>query len=139
MAAERFNRVRIDEIWLSRDGSEPSIGQGCKLTVSNLDLLMMDKTGSTDINADGSQFRHLVDVHGVDLAITVTKLLKPVFDDLKTFCNTANNTGASFEVEITGRTGNFLVSAKVHPKNPISAGSFVNDWIRDVVIRLVTD
>jgi hypothetical protein len=99
----------------------------------------MDKTGNVEPTANGSPFIQLVDVHGVELLITVTKLKQAVFEDLKAAFNALNNAGDPVEVEITGRTGNFTKNFFVHPKNPLSAGSFVNDNILRVEIRLVSE
>src|SRR5262245_26809449 len=99
MPADRFNRVRIGAIYLTKDGTSGSTP--CKLSISNLDLLLMDKTGNIEPVADGSPFIQLVDVHGVELVIQVLKLKQTVYESLREAFNTLNNTGAKVEVEIT--------------------------------------
>jgi len=134
--ADRFNKVRIGTIHLTKDGT--NAGTPCKLSIGNLDLLRMDKTGNFDLTANGSVFIQLVDNHGVELTISVIRMTKAVFDDLKDLLNTSNNAGDQIEVEITGRTGNFTKMCNVHPKQALSARGFFNDWIQNVEIRLIT-
>lgn len=137
MAALRFNRVSIGGIHLSSDGTLS--GTPCKLTVSNIDELLLDKTGSIDFAADGTAWIQLADVHGVALDISVRKLKQAVYDDLVDAFNDANNTGAKLTVVITGSTGSFSRQCFVNPKKPISPSGFINDMINDVTLRLVTD
>ena len=138
MAANRFYKVRIDTIHLSKDGSDATTYCKTLIDGATIGLLKQDKFGNYDTNADGSTFDHVMDVKGVEIKIRVAKLLKPVFDDLAEFLNDANSSRAEFEVQITSQTLNKTLSCKTLLRGFLVPSGFVNNYIKDVEINLIT-
>lgn len=134
----RYNTVKLGTIFLTDNGLEG--GTPCKLTVNNLDQLFTDKTGSVSNSASGAPFVQVVDADkkGIALEIVVETLTKEVFGDLVTALNSAINDLDTMEYEISGDTGEFTGSAIPALPRPISAGSFRNEYIQNVTIRIVT-
>ncbi len=134
----RFNKIKIGSIWLTKDGTENSTP--CKLTVTNIDLLLMDLTGQVNPSADGTPFVQVVDLEkrGIILEITVETMLKAVYESLASQLNARLNDGNTIALEITGDTGNFELDSLPMLPRPISPASFINNRIKSTVIRLIT-
>ena len=131
----RFNKVKFGAIYLTSTGLE--FGTPCKLTVTGLDSLLMDKTGNVTLSADGTPHVQLVDNNkkGILIEISIESLAKAVFDSLVSAINAANSSGDKITVEVTGKTGNFNFDLIIDPAKAVKIGSFNTFWIKNVVIR----
>lgn len=134
----RFFRVNFGSFFLSSDGTEN--GTRCKLSVSGFDQLLMSKTGSVSISANGTPFVQLVDTgkKGVPLEITVAVFYQPIFEQLKELFDAANNDQESLEIEISGDPGSFSGNILPMMPKPITPGDFRHGRIFNTVIRVIT-
>jgi hypothetical protein len=134
----RFNTVKIGEIYLTSTGLIG--GVPCKLSIAGLDQLFTAKTGSVSSSADGTPFIQVVDAgkKGLTLEFTIETVTKDVFDDLVTAINSAVDDLTTIPFEISGDTGDFSGEALAALPKTITAASFRNEYIQNVVIRLVT-
>lgn len=138
MAALRFYKIQIGSIYLTKDGTSGTAYCKTLIDAATIGLLKQDKFGNYDTNADGSQFDHVLPVRGVEIKIKAAKMMKTVFDSLAAFLNTSNNSRAAFNVVITSQTLNKTVSCKTQLKGYIQPSGFVNNYIKDVEIILIT-
>jgi hypothetical protein len=136
----RFYKVKIGDIWLTRDGLEA--GPACKTDIQGAALLTSPTVGNVAIGSDGGPFRETPltpDGGGRAFLISVPVMKQDVFEDLRAALDAAAASASDFNVTGSGSTGDFDVDAIVFD-NPVylDFGAFSGDDIKNVKISLIT-
>jgi hypothetical protein len=137
----RYNRVKIGDVWLTKDGSEG--GTPCKVIVQGLERLKLTMNGKVEIMADGTPVAVLSDVKGVPLTVRAEAMRKSVFDSIVAVFEQFIDDGLPFDLSIEGDTGDWadgdvLSVIPDFPNHIAFSGEFLNEIIDQVSFQMRT-
>ncbi len=133
----RYNKVRIGSVWLTSNGDED--GFPCKVTITGINFLKTDKTGSIKPSADGTPYLQLIDVNhkGTVIEIKPEFTTQLVFDNIVDEHNDAKNNQTTIEIEVQGLTGNFTFLTLPNVPTDIEFEGFIGETIKGLIFRYV--
>lgn len=135
-----FYKIKVGDLWLSKDGLET--GLPCRLTIDNVEDILVDFVGQSYPSASGKRISQLVPAADTEFAIKIDQLTAAVYASLKTLANAnlarqASESNANIAVIGTGDTGNFSVNAVFNPTKPFKAESFLEGRIFDIQLKFI--
>lgn len=135
----RYNRVKIKNVWLTKDGT--ALSKPCRISVKGLERLQTPNTGTTRFNADGSPIVQLAPLTGELVSISSEQMSKTVYESIRDIFIQFETDGQPFELSIEGDTGDFtganaLSAVPNYPNNIEFSGVFRNGELRDVTFNM---
>jgi hypothetical protein len=134
----KYNAVRINELYLTKDSSQ--MEDPCRLSIAGLDKLKTSTKGRIVYGLDNTPTRVSADFSGkgINIGVTVETLYKAVFDALNAEVDTACSNFSTLDLVITGDTGTFNLTV-IPGEEPIQFnGEFKNGRIKKVTYNFVT-
>jgi len=134
---DQFYKVKIDDYFLSEDGSDTA-ELLCKLEAANIEDLKASVIGIS-VAAIGGNVRQVVPwTSGKQFEFKVFVITNELYETLETFLNSANAADESFDVIIEGDFETLELTCKARINKPISRKEFFAGRSFDVIIALET-